>query len=275
LLEQIFDRVLDQRVDDFCQGFGMPVGHHPRRRLIRRALPRHHIGRDRPRRAAETDQRYFRIELAAHAAQRFMDRFEFCEVGPGRERCNLVRRVQRIEPRAFADLEGDRAPERVGDDENVREDDRGIEVEAADRLQRDFGGEFRREAQIEKAAGFRPHFAVLRQISPGLPHHPDRRHLLAMAREHFKQWFNGGFLGQSNFLQFGGLFKPPDTCRQGQGQGENGNLSASQALSSPGEPPWLRKRLRSSILPHTTSMPPIHAKPLWLTRNCTQGWKPA
>jgi len=53
--------------------------HHPRRCLIR--VPcRHHVGRDRPRRAAETDQRDVRIELAAHATQRFIDRLEFAKV---------------------------------------------------------------------------------------------------------------------------------------------------------------------------------------------------
>ena len=64
------------------------------------------------------------------------------------------------------------AAERVGDDQNIREDDGGVEVEAADRLQRHLGGIIRREAQIEKAAGLGAQFTVFRQIAPGLPHHP-------------------------------------------------------------------------------------------------------
>ena len=175
----------------------MAIGHHPRRRLIRRALAGHHVGRNRPWRAAEADQRDLRIEFAAHAAQRLIDRLEFAEVGLRRQRFDLLRRIQRIEPRAFADLEPHRAAERVGNDENVREDDRGVEVEAADRLQRDFGGEFRREAQIEKAAGLGAHFAIFRQIAAGLPHHPDRRHRLPAAGKHFKEGFNGLNLGQA------------------------------------------------------------------------------
>ena len=141
LAEQILDRVLDQHVDDLGKRLGMAIGHHARRRLIRRALPGHHVGRDRPGRAAETDQRDLRIELAAHPAQRFIDRLELAEVGVRRQRRDLFRRIQRIEPRAFAGLEPDGAAERIGNDQNIREDDRGVEVEAADRLQRDFGGD--------------------------------------------------------------------------------------------------------------------------------------
>ncbi len=159
----------------------MAIGHHPGRRLVRRALARDHVGRHRPRRAAEADQRDVGIELAANAAQRLIHRFEFAEVGLRGQARHLLRRIQRIEPRAFAGLEAHGTAERVGDDENVGKDDRGIEVETADRLQRHFGGVFRREAQIEKAAGLGAQFAILGQITPGLPHHPDRRHRLTVA----------------------------------------------------------------------------------------------
>jgi len=107
----------------------------------------------------------------------------------GRQRPDLVRRIQRIEPRPFADLETDRAAQRVGDHQDIREDDRGVEVEAADRLQRHLGGEFRRETQVEKAAGSGAQFAIFRQIASGLTHHPDRRHRLAAARQHFNKRF--------------------------------------------------------------------------------------
>ena len=174
----------------------MAIRHHPRRRLIRGALPGHHVGRDRPGRAAETDQRNFWIELAAHPAQRLIDRFELGKIALRRQRLDLVGRIQRIEPRAFADLEPHRTAERIGDHKDVREDDRGVEMEAADRLQRDLGGVIRREAQIEKAAGLGAQFAIFRQIAAGLPHHPDRRHRLAAAGKHFKKGFGGVNLGQ-------------------------------------------------------------------------------
>ena len=181
LPEQILNRILDQHVDDRLESLGMVIGHHPRRRLIGRALSRHHIGRHRPWRSAESDQRDLRIEFAPHPAQRFIDRLEFRKVGLRSQRLDFRRRIQGIELWAFADLEPDRAAERVGNDQNVREDDRGIEVEAADRLQRHFCGKFRIEAEIEKAAGPGADFAIFRQITARLPHHPDRRHRLAAA----------------------------------------------------------------------------------------------
>ncbi len=177
----------------------MSIRHHPRRRLIRRALSGHHVSRDRPWRAAESDQRNLRSELAPHPAQRLEHRFKLGKIGVGRERPDFVGRIQRVEPGTFADLEPDGTAERVGDHQNVREDDRGIEVEAPDRLQRYFGGEFRGEAEIEEAAGFGADFAIFRQIAAGLAHHPERGHCLAVAREHLDEGFDGRILCQVSF----------------------------------------------------------------------------
>ena len=60
---------------------------------------------------------------------------------------------------------------------------------------------FRREAQIEKAAGLGAHFAIFRQIAAGLPHHPDRRNLLPAAGKHFEEGFDGGFWDNRKFLE--------------------------------------------------------------------------
>ncbi len=102
---------------------------------------------------------------------------------------DLLGRVEGIEPRPFAGLEADAAAQRIRDYQNVREDDRGVETEAPDRLQRDLGGEFRREAEIEEAARLGAQFPVFRQIAPGLAHHPDRRHGLPLACEHVEERF--------------------------------------------------------------------------------------
>jgi hypothetical protein len=58
-------------------------------------------------------------------------------------------------------------------------------------LQCDFGGEFRCEAEIEKAAGFGPDLAIFRQIAAGLPHHPDRRHRLPAAGKDLNKGLGG------------------------------------------------------------------------------------
>jgi hypothetical protein len=81
LPEQILNRILNQCVDDFRKRLGIAIGHHPRRCLVRRALSGDHVGRNRPRRATEADQRDVRIELTAHAAQCLVDRLELAEVG--------------------------------------------------------------------------------------------------------------------------------------------------------------------------------------------------
>src|SRR5271165_3197633 len=113
----------------------MAIRHHPRRRLIWRSLSGDHIGCDRPWRSAESDQRDFRIELASNAAQGLEHRFKLSEVSGWRQRVDLVRRIEGIETRSFAGLEPHIAAERVRNDQDVRKDDRGIEVEPTDRLQ--------------------------------------------------------------------------------------------------------------------------------------------
>ncbi len=165
----------------------MPVGQHPRGRLIRCALTGDHVSRDRPRRAAETDQCRVGIERAANATQRFKDRLKLCKISVRGEGSDLFRRIQRIEPRSFAGLKPHRAAERMGNDKNIGKDDCGVEVEAADRLKGYFGRVFRRKAQIEKIARFRPQLPIFRQIAAGLPHHPDRRHRLLSAGEYFQE----------------------------------------------------------------------------------------
>ena len=58
------------------------------------------------------------------------------EIGFRRQRCHLLRRIQWIEPRASAGLKTHRTAERIRNHENVGKDNRGVEVETADRLQR-------------------------------------------------------------------------------------------------------------------------------------------
>ena len=69
----------------------------------------------------------------------------------------------------------------MGNNQNVGKDDRGIEIEAPDRLQRHLGGMLRCKAEIEEAAGLLTQRAIFRQIAAGLPHHPERRRGLSLA----------------------------------------------------------------------------------------------
>ncbi len=160
---------------------GCAIGEQPRRRLIRRALPGHHVGRDRPRRAAKADQRRLAIAVADFTrAHRLIDRRQHLAID-GLAHSPKRRGIrQRLEPRSFAGHELNLAAERVRNHQNIGKQDRRIEAEAPDRLQRHFRGEFRSEAKIEKAARFLPHRPIFRQIASGLPHQPDRRHGFAL-----------------------------------------------------------------------------------------------
>src|SRR3546814_7837098 len=70
--------------------------------------------------------------------------------------------------RPFVFLEGQPLAQRLRNEQDIGEQDGGVKAEAADRLQGDLGGQFRRVAQVEEAAGLGPQFAVFRQIAAGL-----------------------------------------------------------------------------------------------------------
>ncbi len=81
-----------------------------------------------------------------------------------------------LEARAFAVGEVEAEAHRVGHRQDVGEQDRRVEREARERLQRDFARELRVSSQsVEKTAGTGARRAVLGQVAAGLAHHPDRR----------------------------------------------------------------------------------------------------
>ena len=61
------------------------------------------------------------------------------------------------------------------DDQDVGEQDRGVEAEAADRLQRHLLGEPRSVAEVEERARLFAGLPVFRQIAARLAHDPDRQ----------------------------------------------------------------------------------------------------
>src|SRR5207244_8727535 len=72
-------------------------------------------------------------------------------------------------------LEGKSHSDRVGERENVREEDRWVQRKALKRLQGDFGRERRRFTQGEEASRAAPRFVVLGKVAPRLAHQPHRR----------------------------------------------------------------------------------------------------
>ena len=102
------------------------------------------------------------------------------------EPVEVARLAHGREPRPLALDEGDLGTQRVGHHEDVREQDRGIEAEAADRLQGDLDREVRRVAELEKAPHPCPYCPVLGQVAARLAHEPERRrtaHLAPQGRQ--------------------------------------------------------------------------------------------
>ena len=101
-------------------------------------------------------------------------------------------RRDRLETRPLAGLETDGLTERMGDDENVAEQDRRVEAETPDRLQ---GRLERRDRASRRSRGRSPPWrkpcAIFGEIAPGLAHQPDRRRGLGDAgqrREKSPSW---------------------------------------------------------------------------------------
>jgi hypothetical protein len=71
-------------------------------------------------------------------------------------------------------------PHRGQRDQDIAEQDRCIEPELVDGLERDLAGEIGGPAQIQER-GARAHRAISREVTTGLAHHPDRRALDRLA----------------------------------------------------------------------------------------------
>ena len=71
--------------------------------------------------------------------------------------------------------------------QDVREEDRGVEPETCERLQRHLAGELGCRAERKKAPGAFARRAVLGQIATRLPHHPDRRPGRRLAQQRAQQ----------------------------------------------------------------------------------------
>src|SRR5262249_4163030 len=80
----------------------------------------------------------------------------------------------------------ERLAERVRDQQDVCENDRRVELKAADWLQCHFSGEVGGQAELEEAAGSLTGLPILRQIAPSLTHHPDRSWPLPVASQNLK-----------------------------------------------------------------------------------------
>ena len=164
-----------------------------RRRLIGRAAPGHHVGRDRPRRAAEAEQRD--VAAAAPPSRAAPPRT------PARTRSRPRSRASALS--FAASSSGSSRGPSPASNVTVRPSACGTTRMSENRIaaskpKRRIGckvtsvGQLGREAQIEEASGFRAQVAILGQIAPGLAHEPHRRRRLATASEDVEDRFGVG-----------------------------------------------------------------------------------
>jgi hypothetical protein len=82
----------------------------------------------------------------------------------------VVQRALELGPFALGKIQPQ--PHRVRYGEDIGEQDRRVQRETIQRLQRHLGGVVRALAQAEKTASALPRLTVFRQIAPRLAHHP-------------------------------------------------------------------------------------------------------
>ena len=131
---------------------------------------------------ARAHRRHLPVELATDRAYRVH------HVAQAVFRVGHAERVDRrlvayraLEARALALAEVQAETHRVGDGQDVGEQDRRIELVAPQRLHSHFAGEFGVAAQAHEVARLRPRLAVLGQVAARLAHDPDGRAVRGLA----------------------------------------------------------------------------------------------
>ena len=132
------------------------------------------IGGQGERRAGETDEWHPAVKLLADQTDRLQDVAERVAGLHALQPRHIVRRTDRgVDDRALALDEIKRDPHRLERQQEIGEEDRGIDVETVDRLEGHLGGQLGLAADLEQRV-LGPDRAVLGHIPPSLPHEPDR-----------------------------------------------------------------------------------------------------
>ena len=90
-----------------------------------------------------------------------------------------IRDSVELRPLAVCKLDG--LPQRVGNNQNIGENDRRIETKSAHGLERGFSGKFGSETELEKVSRLFAQPPIFREIAAGLSHQPYRWRSAALA----------------------------------------------------------------------------------------------
>ena len=144
----------------------------------------HHVGRQRPRATGEANQWDFAFELTANGTHRIHDVAQLAFRIRNRQLFDIgFAGNWRGKAWAFPGFEIEPQPHRIGDGQDIREQDRRIKRVATQRLQRHFTSQLGVFAQRHKVASLRAGGFVLRQIAACLAHHPHRSHINGLAQQ--------------------------------------------------------------------------------------------
>ena len=189
---EISRRRARQYVEQLVQSVGLVEHQRLEMFIIFRRPALDDIGRQRPRAAGKADQRRLAVELAPDQLDGRRDIAELVfDVRHGQLGDGFRRTHRMLELRAFAGHEMQAQAHGLGDSQDVREQNRCIQIEAPQRLQRDLAGQLRVLAQVEKAAGLLAQRSILRQVTTGLAHEPDRGRIDGLARQRAQETIVG------------------------------------------------------------------------------------
>jgi len=191
---------LHEDVDHRREDLRLAGGEDPRPPLLAAAASGDHVRRERPRRAAEAEDALLRRKGRTKPPQRLVDGGK---MGLEVRECQRRGISRRLEPRSFPFHEPDLLPEGVRQDEDVREDDRGVERIAAHRLEGGLHREIGIVAEVEKARRLRPQLTILREVAARLAHEPDGGGVDGLSAEgaHESRRRRGGSVHLSQILE--------------------------------------------------------------------------
>ena len=173
LRDEIVADDVGHRVAELMPRLRLPVHQRLGVREVARVAALDCVRRERERRAGEADERHAAFQRALD----LVDRFEHvAELGARLEAADAreirLASERRLDRRPLAAHEIERDAERRERQQQVGEQNRGVDVDAPHRLQRHFRRQFRRPTEIEQriALAQRP---VLAHVAARLAHEPD------------------------------------------------------------------------------------------------------
>ena len=250
LHHQVAGRRLDEDFEDLVQALGLGIGEGAGPGPIR-APPLNHVGRHGPGGAGKADQGAFRLKGRPHPGQGLSNGAE--ATGRGLDLAGQGGDLGKwAKPWPLARLEPDFLAQGLGDEQDVRKDDGGVEGKPPHGLERRLGGHFRIVAEGQEVLRPGPELPVLRQRASGLAHEPDWRALEGLAGQGPEEFGSGG-------LSHGALKPRPAARLKGRGPSPVSYFHITgflfQAEEEVGRPQTGENGPPEAVLPQVSTMP--------------------